>query len=288
MASQANGTQGTDNEAVQAVVYRCGPLRGLCVPGYESFDLGAIPWDDLQKRSDPNHELAKSSRTRRVVRLEFAPPGQPVRGVFAKRARVRDWRKRIGYLYVPSKARREWTAGYRLLEMGFHTPQPLVWADHREGPWLRENYLVTEEILDAASLREKLVRAESCAARRRILTELARWLWQLHQRGAYHDDCSAEHVFVGPRETLATADRREFWLIDLDNCRFHHAAVPWNRRIKNLFQLLRSIPPRAVSRTDRLRFVCAYLESSGESPRLRRAVGRLRRLARAKEADIHL
>jgi hypothetical protein len=75
---------------------------------------------------------------------------------------------------------------------------------------------------------------------------------------------------------------------DLDNCRFHRTTVPWGRRVKNLFQLLRSIPPQWASRTDRIHFLRSYLDAAGERERLRRAVVKMRRLARMKATSIHL
>ncbi|KPL12328.1 hypothetical protein AMJ85_01190 [candidate division BRC1 bacterium SM23_51] len=268
--------------------YRCGMLRGVCVEGYEAFDLAAIPWDEIKRRPDPNHELAKTSRTRRVVRLEFAPAGQPPRAVYAKRVLVRDWRKRLGCLFVPSKARHEWQAGYRLLAMGLATARPVVCAEQRRGPWLHANYLVTEEIADARPLRLELERVGSAHERRDLLGAFARWFWQVHSGGFYHDDCSTQHVFVSPHSGSPAASQRRFWLIDLDNCRFHRATVPWRRRVKNLFQVLRSIPPRWASRTDRLHLVQSYLTASGESEQLDRALNVMRRLARSKETNIHL
>ena len=268
--------------------YHCGPLRGLCSDGYQSFDLTEIPWDELKGRSEPALRLTKSSRTRCVVRMEFAPPSQPPRVVYAKRVLVADWRKRLGCLFVPSKAQYEWTAGYRLPTLGLATARPVVCAERWRGPWLCENYLVTEEIAGARPLRVELAQIPQRSQRCDLLRLLAEWLWQVHQRGFYHDDCSTQHVFVEPSAPGSQNQALRFWFIDLDNCRFHRATVPWRRRVKNLFQLLRSIPPRWASRSDRLYFVRSYLSASGESQRLRRAVVRMRCLARWKEADIHL
>ena len=297
------------------VPYRRGALRGVCLEGYQGLDLVAIPWDQLRHRSDPNHELAKASRTRRVVRLEYAPDGQAPRGVYVKRVLVRSWRKRLGCLFVPSKARHEWRAGHRLQALGFATPQPVLFAERWAGLWLRANYLATEELDGAASLRQALEGAATRDERRVLLGGLARWLWEVHAQGFYHDDCSTQHVFVGaPAEpgrngvvgwavslSTSTAEAAgvgqesrqpnrlsHFWFIDLDNCRFHWRAVPWHRRVKNLFQLLRSIPPRGAGRTDRLFFLQTYLAAAGAPERLRRTVGGIARLARRKRANVHL
>ena len=268
--------------------YRCGRLRGICVRGYEAFDLTAIPWDEIRAGSDTNHRLAKSSRTRCVVRLEFAPPGQPPRGVYAKRVLPRDLRKRLGRLFVPSKARHEWDAGYRLPAMGLATARPVICAELWQGPWLRADYLVTEEIADARPLRAEIEYLRSADQRRELLSQFAEWLWQVHRRGFYHDDCSTQHVFLGPASHSSPKSRRRFAFIDLDNCCFHRTTVPWSRRAKNLFQLLRSLPARCASRTDRLHFVCSYLDASGEPHKLRQAVVAMRRLARSKDTSIHL
>lgn len=270
------------------VAYRRGALRGLCVADYESLDLTAIPWDNLKNADDPRHELAKSSRTRRVVRFDFiARDGRP-RAVYAKRTAIRDWRKRLGCLFVRSKARREWDSGHRLLAMGFATARPVVYAEKWQGPWLEASYLVTEEIVGARPLRLELEQIASAAERRALLEQLADWLWRAHRQGFYHDDFSAQHVFVGRERASTEHQQPVFWIIDLDNCRFFRRAVPWRRRVVNLFQILRSIPSSRLGPTDRLRFVEFYLQISGESHRLASAIARMRRLAEAKQADVYL
>lgn len=283
---QQSGTSTTDSARFRE--YRCGELRGLCVEGYETLDLSAIPWDTLKDDPDTDHELAKSSRTRRVVRTEFTPAGSHARAVYAKRVLVLDWKKRFGDLFARSKARHEWAAGYRLLSMGIATARPVVCAESWRGPWSQANYLVTEAIDGARSLCREIEQLKSPAERRALLLDLGRWLWWIHTLGFYHDDCSGEHVFVGPPAEGSSDRSRRFWFIDLDNCRFHRSAVPWRRRVYNLFQLLRSIPPRLASRTERLRLLWAYLQASGETNRLRRAVAAMRRIARRKGANIHL
>jgi len=270
------------------VPYRCGKLRGLCVEGYEQFDLGAIPWDDLRRAPEPNLRLAKASRTRRVVRLDFAPRGRPPRPVYAKRVSVRDWRKRLGCLFVGSKARHEWEAGFRLREKGIATALPVVYAELRRGPWLIENYLVTEAIADARPLRLELELLDSPSARCELLLQLAGWLSGVHHLGFYHDDCSTQHIFVSPLSGPPPEGQRRFWFIDLDNSRFYGATVPWRLRVKNLFQLLRSVPAQWASRDERLYFVEAYLEATAETERKARAIAAMRRLARAKEAPINI
>lgn len=268
--------------------YRRGELRGACVEGYETFDLSAIPWDTIKRNPDPDYELAKSSRTRRVVRTEFTPTGGSPRVVYAKRVLVLDWSKRVGDLFMRSKARHEWEAGRRLLSMGIATARPVVCAELWRGRWSQANYLVTEAIDGAQPVRQELEPLGSTGDVRGLLADLAQWLWWVHGKGFYHDDCSSEHVFVGPAGDAPDEKTRKFCFIDLDNCRFHRATVPWRRRVRNLFQLLRSIPPRWASRTERLRFLWAYLKASGETHRLRRAVGAMRRIARGKGASTHL
>jgi len=276
------------NSAEEFRPYRCGRLRGICVAGYESLDLTTIPWEDLKVRRVENHYLAKSSRTRCVVQLEFSPPGQPPRVIYAKRVLVKDLRKRLGCVFVPSKARHEWKAGYQLLAMGIGTARPVVCAELCRGPWLLANFLVTEEIAGARAFDLELGRLGTAPERLGLLGQLAAWLWQAHHRGFYHDDCSAQHVFLAPRDSQAPEKGRQFWFIDLDNGRFHRRTVPWRRRVKNLFQVLRSISSKAASRIERLHFLESYLKASGESKRLRDAVGMMRRIAKTKEAEINL
>jgi len=288
MTFEQKGSERGSSAPAKVLPYHCGRLRGVCVEGYESLDLTTRPWEDLKARRVENHYLAKSSRTRCVVRLEYTPPGQPPRGIYAKRVLVRDWRKRFGCLFVPSKARHEWKAGYRLPAMGIATARPVVCAELWEGFWLVANFLVTEEIAGARAFDLELVQLRTLRERRALWKHFAEWLWQVHRRGFYHDDCSAQHIFVGPCDPAAPDARPPLAFIDLDNSRFYRGAVAWRRRVKNLFQVLRSISPKVASRVDRYHFVRCYLDASGETRRLREAVGRMRRLARAKQAEIHL
>jgi hypothetical protein len=300
---------GSSNGRPPFVDYRCGQLRGVCLDGFEGFDLAAIPWDEIKVRPDLAHQLAKTSRTRRVVRVEFAPPRAGARGFFVKRVLIRSWRKRLGCLVAASKAKQEWEAGFRLLSLGFATPRPVIFAEHWRGPWLAANYIATEEIRGAVALRHEIERVRGDGqGRRRLFEQLAHWLWGAHRSGFYHDDCSTQHIFVArpPDGAAERGERRDptvkegsagvapaegerlFWFIDLDNCRFYGKPIPWRRRVKNLFQLLRSIPPRWATRTDRLRFIRAYLEAAGDEGFLRAAVEGMHHLAVAKNANIHL
>ncbi len=154
----------------------------------------------------------------------------------------------------------------------------------RAGPWHYANFLVTEELAGARPLAMDVQNLAAGPTRSERLAQLARWLWTVHRRGFYHDDCSAQHVFVGTDSPTGLT----FAFIDLDNCRFHRATVPWSRRVKNLFQLLRSLPAPCASRAERERFVRVYLECSGETSRYNAAVSLLHRLARDKESEIHL
>lgn len=107
-----------------------------------------------------------------------------------------------------------------------------------------------------------------------FITSLARFVSAFHQTGRCHRDLYLCHIFVATDAQPTTTP--QFSLIDL--ARIHTPSLRRSRWIvKDLSQLDYSADEIAASRTDRLRFLRAYLGIDSQSQSLRRLVRRVRR-----------
>ena len=114
-------------------------VKGLCLKGFEHLDVTSIPFDEPPENNREIFKLMKSTRSRCTVCFDFTSNGSTYR-VYVKRYRTWRWLRKIGYFFVPSKAMREWRLGHKLLEKGIKTPLPVVAANLKCGPFIKENY----------------------------------------------------------------------------------------------------------------------------------------------------
>lgn len=125
------------------------------------------------------------------------------------------------------------------------------------------------------------------AARHALVRQLARYVSAFHQTGHCHRDLYLCHIFVELDESAAQPPR--FTLIDL--ARIHQPRFRRTRwLIKDLSQLDVSACQLGASRSDRYRFLVAYLGLTAGIPRVRwfarrtarKSAGILRRIARKR------
>jgi tRNA A-37 threonylcarbamoyl transferase component Bud32 len=240
------------------VRYKHGLLTGYCLKGYEQLDINSIPFDELIHHPMEPYRLLKSTKRRTTVSFPFQSDSGTNR-IFAKRYKVWRYLRKLGYLFVSPKAFREWNLGFELLRLGIKTPLPLIVAARRRGPFVCENYLITmgiEPYEPVSHLLKKLAEGES---RRTMIRNLAIFIRTFHEKGIYHDDLSTAHVFA--EQTFTTIP--QFALIDLDNGKILKK-VSHYRRMKNLFQIFRSVDETTLSLEERRFFLECYL--SGEPP----------------------
>jgi hypothetical protein len=156
--------------------------------------------------------------------------------------------KRIRYFLRPSKARRERAIAKRLSRLGFEVAAPIAVGERRRLGVLDCSYSVIREIA-ARDLVRLLGEDNLAGAERRALLErfgvLAR---QLHESGVDQDD-------FAPNNFLARPDG-SFVLIDFERCHVRRGPLG-DARWTQLAKLHRR--DLGVSRSDRLRFLRAYL-----------------------------
>jgi tRNA A-37 threonylcarbamoyl transferase component Bud32 len=217
-----------------------GPFRGFAVRDLPDAFL-------RQLLANPDATLAagrplKAGRTSTVVVIDLPAAGGPV-PVVLKRVDVRGRFDPLKNLVRRSQVLRSWVSGHALRDRWLPTPRPLA-AFHRYRRGLPcEGYLLTELVPEAADPFRRDAKRGALA--------LARTLRRMHDRGVSHRDLKAANVLF--------ANGTDPTLIDLVGVRTG-VRLSAARRAKELARLNASfLNMPGVSRTDRLRFLRAYL-----------------------------
>ena len=243
-------------EQIRIKKYHMGHLKGLCMEGFENLNVGTVPFNQRRFPEDSPFFLHKASRSRCTISFNFTSKGI-TRRVFAKRYRTWRFSRKLGYLFVPSKALTEWRLAFALLDKKIYTPLPLVVAELKIGPFIRENYLVTLSMDPFKPVKEILRELPEAEKTEALLRKLAQFIRLLHDAGFYHDDLSLNHVFA----LLIPNAPPKFAIIDLDNGRFYQT-VPQYKRAYNLFQIFVSIESKLLPPEKRSQFLEHYLSHS--------------------------
>ncbi len=229
--------------------------------------------------------LTKKNLASYRSRIEFKIES-PATTVFLKRydhppmiTQLKNWlsaKKRV------SCAMAEVEAAKKLAAMGINTPKIIAWGQVWGGFFERCSFAAIEEIQEGQSLERSLpgffngpVTSETIVLRRQFIKQLAIFIKKFHETSCRHRDLYLCHIFMVP-------DGR-FYLIDLARV-FKPALFSEIYRVKDVAQLHYSAPAKYFSKTDRLRFLRAYLGreklNAGDKVFIRRIAGKARRMAR--------
>jgi tRNA A-37 threonylcarbamoyl transferase component Bud32 len=240
-----------------------GRVRGHAVRDLPDILVRRLAADPDAPFRDPAAKLLKDSRSSTVVELTIHTPAGP-RAVIFKRFRMRSWVSRAKNVVRRSPAVRSWVYGHNLLDRGLPTARPLLVLERVRAGVPGAGYLLTEKVPDAVGLPEavaglgNLPPAVRRAAVRRWADTLGRLARQMHARQVSHRDLKAPNILL----TGAAVDPAAAApvLIDLVGV-CPGRCVPAGRvRARDLARLNASfLNAPAVSRTDRLRFLRAYL-----------------------------
>ncbi|MBI1831538.1 MAG: phosphotransferase, partial [Planctomycetes bacterium] len=222
--------------------------------------------------------VLKQSASSTVIEMDFRVNGQ-LRRVIFKRFRVTSWTDPLASLFRAPPALRSWIHGQGFRERGLPTARPFVVLHRRSYGLWHEGYLMTEKIAHADDLHATVERLEAAptAARvrlvRRLIERVARTIRSLHQREMSHRDLKAANILVrrwdAPDDepsaysqdiqNLLYMPESAVWLIDLVGVEVF-AELPRSRKVQNLARLNASFfESDKITRTDRLRFLLAYL-----------------------------
>jgi len=207
-----------------------------------------------RERGQPDHAPASGAQRFEALGL-FVKVFRPPRG-------AGGWLRSYG----PSRALREARIANAILARGISAAAPIAVGEERRMGSCRRSFSIVCE-LSARDLRTCLLDpAPGPATRRGWLEEFGRLNARLHRLGVDQDDTSPNNFLV--------AGTGEFTLIDFERCKVG-APLDDERRWHLLAKLERH--DLGVGRTDRLRFLRAYLEefdaASPSRERVRMASG---------------
>ena len=155
----------------------------------------------------------------------------------------------------------EWNNIRRLEAIGVGRCWPIAFAEKVVAGWEAGSLLCTEQVA-GESLEKWLPREWVAAAerfgrrwRRRVVRELAGVVGRLHWGDLCHRDLYTCHIFI----EVEAEGRVRFRLIDLQRM-FRMRLCKRRWRVKDLAALAASAPRGLISRTDRMRFLRAYLD----------------------------
>jgi hypothetical protein len=260
-------------------------IRSRGVGGYAVRDLDPSSLSALLASPDepfewPGTVVLKHSRSSTVAEIDIRVGGI-VRRVIYKRFTATAWSDPWTGLVRWSGALKAWIYGHALRDRLLPTARPLAVFHRRRHGLPRDGYLLSEKVPDAVDLRRhfeslnRLPEAEHRAALHRRIDEVARLVRELHRRRLLHRDLKAANILVqDPKSKVQdrnprpegndfgrwTRDFGRLWLIDLAAIS-RHDKLPRARRLQNLGRLHASFrEDRALTRTDKLRFLRTYLQ----------------------------
>lgn len=182
--------------------------------------------------------VIKESRLRWAAMLTL-PDG---RRIFFKRDRTKGWLESLKFLFLPSKARREWLIAYQLQKRNLNIPKPLGWMERYHRGFVRESFYLSEAIGSGASLMSSVQLGEGFP-----INELAKKVRRFHDSGLFHRDLHAGNLLW---------DGTSFFLTDLHRTKIIRS-VSLNQRLCNLSQLFHSL--RSIwGEKDHLGFIETY------------------------------
>jgi tRNA A-37 threonylcarbamoyl transferase component Bud32 len=230
--------------------------------GYGSVLLGPKGLRLDEWRSEGRLTTIKSGRQRIVYRVDLPDESLYIKHFLVpdRRAKYRQWVRR-------GKGRNEGKRSQLLASIGVPTITPVALGEQRKRKFLFENYLVTLGIRDTTPLNEfvesqLLAFAEPLQSRirRHLAKSLATMTARLHNAGLLHHDFHPGNILV----RFGTETMPELVMIDLDALR-RSRKVTWKLARQNL-ALLNQFFWQRSSRTDRFRFLRAYLAARSDVP----------------------
>jgi hypothetical protein len=259
-------------------------LIGHAVTDFQAPILATLLADPDAPFHLPGVRLLKVSRSSTVAELECVVNGEP-RRLILKRFRVADWTDPLASLLRPSPSLRSWLFGQAFRARCLPTARPLVVVHRVQAGMLREGYLLAEKIENAVDLHtfaDHLVELPVDRAQtllRLALDAVARIIRELHHCRLSHRDLKATNLLIdpdldSPRSPFSPVDAAAagaamsnhlplpasaVWFLDLAGVS-RHRRLSRARRVQNLARLNASFhQSQALTRTDRLRFLRAYL-----------------------------
>ena len=140
--------------------------------------------------------------------------------------------KKIIYTYFrPSKAKRSYDFGLRLLEKKILTPQPIAYILYKDRLGLTKSYYVSEH-LEFDLMFKDLVDNPNFPYHKEILRQFTKFTFRLHENGIEFKDHSPGNTLI----KKINKNHYNFYLVDLNRMRFHDK-MSLEKRMYNLRRL---------------------------------------------------
>lgn len=135
---------------------------------------------------------------------------------------------RIRYTYFyPSKAQRAFENAGILLRKGFNTPRPIAYVEVKRNGLIDQMFFICEHT-DFQSL--DLITEISFEMSLKLVRQIARHTFRLHQNNIYHGDYSVGNI-------LFKASNNKYELALIDNNRMHFGDITFEKGIRNFERL---------------------------------------------------
>jgi len=204
-------------------------------------------------------ELLHRSMVRVAGKLKIYKPEGTER-VFIKKYNPGDLLSALRFLILGSKARKEWTVATRLQKLEIPTSKPLAFGEKKRGPFIKESFLITEDISEAISLDRYLKELKGgkpdlfSSKFYKILYKLASIVGNMHLKGIYHQDLHAGNVLISDNGK----DGFSLYIIDLHRTKVIKK-ISRKRRLFNLAQLFLSLD-EMMRKEEKVHFLARYVE----------------------------
>lgn len=212
----------------------------------------------------------KDRPSRRVERVRLAEDGPDgPTWVFVKRYKTGfSLLRSLSYAFRSSPAAAEFRLARALAAAGIPSTEAVAAGELRRGRRLIEAVIVTRALGGFVHPWDLAGSQALTPSRRRAATaSLARLIRRMHDHGFVHPDLHQGNLMI-----RADGPAPEFAVIDVQKVRCTQS-LDEAERVSNLVSLHRAFA-LSTSRTDRRRFLSAYLEGTGHTPEDERAMAR--------------
>jgi serine/threonine protein kinase len=150
--------------------------------------------------------------------------------VVVKAFKVPNIINRIAYSYLrDGKACKSYEYS---LKIGSFTPEPIGYIEFHDGGLLKESYFVSEKFAYDFTIREPLL-DKNFPASEEIFRAFARFSYDLHEAGIFHNDYSPGNILIKKEE-----DGYIFKIVDINRMKFFDScAMDQTTRAKNFSKL---------------------------------------------------
>lgn len=191
--------------------------------------------------------------------------------VFLKCFGIRESKRRLPFLKFLREGYYAFMMARTLYKRGLPTPEPVAYACFKKGLNAGRELVFTLWIDSAMPLGNFTHHFFSQqrdlqwrAIKRELAVVLGRFVKNIHEQGVYHGDFNINNILVRYKDGL------EVFLIDTGEIRTVHW-ISHRRVVKNLDEINRFfLDTDVVTRTDRLRFLIAYLGKRAQNRELLR------------------